>query len=53
MILLLLFELKIYVHISFMVNRGIKATPYQVPRVTISAATIVIIAEHKLAIEPK
>ncbi|MFT5676400.1 MAG: branched-chain amino acid aminotransferase [Paraglaciecola sp.] len=39
------------VHVRLMVTRGIKATPYQDPRVTISAATIVIIAEHKSAIE--
>jgi branched-chain amino acid aminotransferase len=35
------------VHIRLMVTRGIKSTPYQDPRVTISPATIVIIAEHK------
>lgn len=35
------------VHIRLMVTRGIKATPYQDPRATISAATIVIIPEHK------
>lgn len=35
------------VHIRLMVTRGIKATPYQDPRVTISSATIVIIAEFK------
>ena len=34
-------------HIRLMVTRGIKATPYQDPRVTISPATIVIIPEHK------
>jgi branched-chain amino acid aminotransferase len=39
------------VHIRLMVTRGIKSTPYQDPRVTISAATIVIIAEHKSSIE--
>jgi branched-chain amino acid aminotransferase len=39
------------VHIRLMVTRGVKSTPYQDPRVTISAATIVIIAEHKSAIE--
>jgi branched-chain amino acid aminotransferase len=38
------------VHIRLMVTRGEKATPYQDPRVTISAATIVIIAEHKKAL---
>jgi len=35
------------VHIRLMVTRGIKATPYQDPRVTISAPTVVIIAEYK------
>ena len=39
------------VHIRLMVTRGLKATPYQDPRVTISAATIVIIAEHKTPLE--
>jgi branched-chain amino acid aminotransferase len=38
------------VHIRLMVTRGIKATPYQDPRVTISAATIVIIPEYKQAL---
>jgi branched-chain amino acid aminotransferase len=38
------------VHVRLMVTRGIKATPYQDPRVTISPATIVIIAEHKKAL---
>lgn len=38
------------VHIRLMVTRGEKATPYQDPRVTISSATIVIIAEHKKAL---
>lgn len=38
------------VHIRLMVTRGEKATPYQDPRVTISPATIVIIAEHKKAL---
>ena len=37
------------VHIRLMVSRGIKATPYQDPRVTISPPTIVIIPEHKEA----
>jgi branched-chain amino acid aminotransferase len=36
------------VHIRLMVTRGIKSTPYQDPRVTIGAATIVIIPEYKL-----
>lgn len=35
------------VHVRVMVTRGVKATPYQDPRVTIGPATIVIIAEHK------
>jgi branched-chain amino acid aminotransferase len=35
------------VHLRLMVTRGIKRTPYQDPRVTIGAATVVIIAEHK------
>ena len=35
------------VHVRLMVSRGLKATPYQDPRVTIGTATIVIIAEHK------
>lgn len=35
------------VHIRMMVTRGVKATPYQDPRVTISPATVVIIPEYK------
>ena len=35
------------VHIRLMVTRGIKSTPYQDPRVTISGPTIVIIPEYK------
>jgi branched-chain amino acid aminotransferase len=35
------------VHIRLMVTRGVKSTPYQDPRVTISPPTIVIIPEHK------
>ena len=35
------------VHVRLMVTRGIKSPPYQDPRVTVGAATIVIIAEHK------
>ena len=35
------------VHIRLMVTRGVKATPYQDPRVTISPPTIVIIPEYK------
>lgn len=40
------------VHIRLMVTRGIKATPYQDPRVTISPATIVIIPEFKTPLQP-
>jgi branched-chain amino acid aminotransferase len=35
------------VHIRLMVTRGVKSTPYQDPRATISPATIVIIPEYK------
>jgi branched-chain amino acid aminotransferase len=35
------------VHVRLMTTRGVKATPYQDPRVTISPATIVIIPEYK------
>ncbi len=35
------------VHIRLMVTRGIKATPYQDPRVTVTPPTIVIIPEYK------
>jgi branched-chain amino acid aminotransferase len=35
------------VHVRVMVTRGVKATPYQDPRATISPATIVIIPEWK------
>ena len=38
------------VHIRLMVTRGIRATPYQDPRVVISPATIVIIPEFKAAL---
>jgi len=38
------------VHIRLMVSRGIKATPYQDPRVTITPPTIVIVAEYKQAL---
>jgi branched-chain amino acid aminotransferase len=39
------------VHIRLMVTRGIKATPYQDPRITISPPTIVIIPEYKAPLE--
>ncbi len=35
------------VHVRLMTSRGLKATPYQDPRATISPATIVIIPEFK------
>ncbi|MEJ7629290.1 MAG: aminotransferase class IV [Nocardioidaceae bacterium] len=35
------------VHARLMVTRGVKATPYQDPRVTAGPATVVIVAEHK------
>ena len=35
------------VHIRLMVSRGIKSTPYQDPRVTVTPPTIVIIPEYK------
>src|SRR5688500_11478966 len=35
------------VHIRLMVTRGLRSTPYQDPRVVVSPATIVIIAEYK------
>ena len=38
------------VHVRLMVTRGVKSTPYQDPRATITPATIVIIPEYK---EPK
>ena len=37
------------VHIRLIVSRGIKSTPYQHPKVTVSAPTIVIIPEYKEA----
>lgn len=36
-------------HVRLMVTRGVKATPYQDPRVTIGKPTIVIIPEYKEA----
>lgn len=38
------------VHIRLMISRGVKATPYQDPRVTITPPTIVIIPEYKEAL---
>ena len=34
-------------HVRLMVTRGLRSTPYQDPRVVVSPATIVIIAEYK------
>lgn len=36
------------VHIRLMVSRGVKSTPYQDPRVTVTPPTVVIIPEYKL-----
>jgi branched-chain amino acid aminotransferase len=40
-------EMREDVHIRLMVTRGLRSTPYQDPRVVISAATIVIAPEYK------
>ena len=37
------------VHIRLMITRGVKSTPYQDPRFTITPATVVIIPEYKEA----
>ena len=37
------------VHVRLMVTRGVKRTPYQDPRATVGAATVVIIPEWKVA----
>lgn len=37
------------VHIRLMISRGIRATPYQDPRVTVTPPTVVIIPEYKAA----
>lgn len=39
------------VHIRVMITRGIKKTPSQDPRLTLSGPNVVIIAEHKIASE--
>ena len=36
------------VHVRLMVSRGVKSTPYQDPRVTVTPPTVVIIPEYKL-----
>ena len=38
------------VHIRLMVSRGVKSTPYQDPRMTITPPTVVIIPEYKEAL---
>ncbi|EAQ96055.1 aminotransferase class IV [Congregibacter litoralis] len=38
------------VHIRLMVSRGVKSTPYQDPRMTVTPPTIVIIPEYKTAL---
>jgi len=38
------------VHIRLMISRGVKATPYQDPRVTIGQPTVVIIPEYKMPV---
>ena len=43
-------KMKDGVHLRLIVSRGIKATPYQDPKVTISDPTIVIIPEYKKSI---
>ena len=40
-------EMKTNTHIRLIISRGIKSTPYQHPKVTISPPTIVIIPEYK------
>ena len=35
------------VHVRLMATRGVRSTPYQDPRVVVTPATVVIIAEHK------
>lgn len=42
-------HMKDYIHVRVMLTRGIKKTPSQDPRLTISGPNVVIIAEHKQA----
>jgi branched-chain amino acid aminotransferase len=44
-------DMKDHIHARVMVTRGIKKTPSQDPRLTISGPNVVIIAEHKIASE--
>ncbi len=39
--------MKTDIHLRIIVSRGIKSTPYQSPKVTISKPTIIIIPEYK------
>lgn len=40
-------KMKTDIHIRIIISRGIKSTPYQSPKVTISKPTIIIIPEYK------
>ncbi len=42
-------QMKDHVHVRLMVTRGIKSTPSQDPRLTVSGPNVVIIPEYKLA----
>ena len=42
-------QMRDYIHVRVMLTRGIKKTPSQDPRLTISGPNVVIIAEHKQA----
>lgn len=42
-------DMRDHIHVRIMVTRGIKKTPSQDPRLTISGPNVVIIAEHKRA----
>ncbi len=44
-------QMQDFIHVRLMVTRGIKKTPSQDPRLTISGPNVVIIAEHKQASE--
>ncbi|WP_114752214.1 aminotransferase class IV [Pleomorphovibrio marinus] len=44
-------QMKDHIHVRLMITRGIKKTPSQDPRLTVSGPNMVIIAEHKIASE--
>jgi branched-chain amino acid aminotransferase len=44
-------QMRDHVHVRLMVTRGIKKTPSQDPRLTVTGPNVVIIAEHKQASE--